>query len=597
MTQRSGFLFAWLGAALISAFAGSASAQEAVYAVHFEGVSVHSGSELEAFLEDALAEQCENKICEFSSVVTETEKSVQICPSDAAADQCPSLSAAQLNQLAMDLEAYYESEGYSLARRLNAYNDLGDVTIKMLEGRISRVDVCVRNAGDAPDDDAAADAAPMDCLENSSYHGAITALTSGLCSEDVDPTCSGTGVISNARLQGRLLLLNDLPGLEVKGILIPAMEVRREGTPEPESGDIVLQTVADRDRFDLAAVIHNRGAETTGRWQAAVIGGLNDAPVIGGRLEGLVAAAIGPSFIGDQFFGRLSYERYLGPWGTKVRLLGQAGSSLPRFSNTTIEVDTDTWRARAEVEQPIVRGRRFNAYGVVAFDVSEVNVDQFSLLQLEERVAAIELGLKADAIGFLNGVTSAEAQLRRGVAAFDATRAGAPNALRGDGSPEFYSVYGKLQRYQPLFSSVALTAVIEGQYADRALFSLEEYTAGDATLGRGFDPVEIIGDSGFGGSLELDYTRDLPAGLLPGEDGGRWRLFVFADGAAIYNRGNLPGNPKSAQIISVGGGAQITIDKKASFSIEAAAPLTRTPGTGLVAETGPRILATLRGFF
>ena len=365
--------------------------------------------------------------------------------------------------------------------------------------------------------------------------------------------------------------------------------------PLPD-GAIVLKVEADRDRFDLSGVVHNRGPETTGDWQAAFIGGVNDAPVIGGRVEALFASSITPDQFGDQLFGRLSWKRLIHGSGTVLTLSGETGASLPRVAGTVIEVDSDTWRGRIDIEHPVIRARKRNLYLTAAFDVGEVTLDQSGFGDAEERVAAFELGVRGELIGVLNGVSNGEIRLRRGVDILGATPRGSASALRRSGSPNFYAVTASLQRYQPIIDRVALFATLKGQYADRSLLSLEEYAAGDATFGRGFDPVEIIGDSGFGGSVELDYSRDAPDDWLPEWIDGRWRAYGFYDFAAIRNRGGgAPGNPKSAQIQSVGGGVQLIWKDRASIEFEGAAPLVETPGTGIAADTKAHFFVTLRG--
>src|SRR5687768_8666005 len=73
------------------------------------------------------------------------------------------------------------------------------------------------------------------------------------------------------------------------------------------------------------------------------------------------------------------------------------------------------------------------------------------------------------------------------------------------------------------------------QYALDALLSFEEMTAGNYTIGRGYDPATLSGDSGVGLTAELRGPRLMPL--------SRSKItvqpFVFGDAIWVWNKNDF----------------------------------------------------------
>ena len=58
-------------------------------------------------------------------------------------------------------------------------------------------------------------------------------------------------------------------------------------------------------------------------------------------------------------------------------------------------------------------------------------------------------------------------------------------------------------RYNDQIGPIAFSLSPRAQYSDDPLFAFEEFSGGNYTAGRGYDPGIITGDSGFGFQSEV----------------------------------------------------------------------------------------------
>jgi hemolysin activation/secretion protein len=114
---------------------------------------------------------------------------------------------------------------------------------------------------------------------------------------------------------------------------------------------------------------------------------------------------------------------------------------------------------------------------------------------------------------------------------------------------------------------------VSAQYAFNDVPSLEAFAVGGEYFGRGYDPSEIVGDSG--ASLKVDLQREL--GTLGGI-GAVFSGYGFYDLGAVYRRAVLPGGqPQHASLASAGIGLRVRYRASLYAYVEVAKPLTLTP--------------------
>ena len=145
--------------------------------------------------------------------------------------------------------------------------------------------------------------------------------------------------------------------------------------------------------------------------------------------------------------------------------------------------------------------------------------------------------------------------------------------LRGEALAEFRPV-----------PDIAVALGARGQYAGTPLLAFEEYSAGNYTVGRGYDPGTLLGDKGIGFQAELRFGSIVPK--TPNEVA--WQPFVFADAAWVSNEDRLFALTGRQRLASVGAGIRALFGDRARLEATIAVPLVRA---GLQTEKGdPRFL-------
>ena len=117
------------------------------------------------------------------------------------------------------------------------------------------------------------------------------------------------------------------------------------------------------------------------------------------------------------------------------------------------------------------------------------------------------------------------------------------------------------------------------------MFSFEEFSAGNYTIGRGYDPGIILGDSGVGLEAELRYGSLFPRGA---DDWGI-EPFVFLDQVWVWNEDRLLA-AGDGEVTSVGGGVRVAWGDRLRLEASLTLPLDRTI---FAPEREPRLLITL----
>jgi hemolysin activation/secretion protein len=141
------------------------------------------------------------------------------------------------------------------------------------------------------------------------------------------------------------------------------------------------------------------------------------------------------------------------------------------------------------------------------------------------------------------------------------------------------SLYGE---FRPV-PRLTLALGLRGQWSSGPLLSFEEFSVGNYTVGRGYDPGTLLGDSGVGMQAELRYGSAVP----PLPNAFRLEPYVFFDQAWVWNEDRIFSLPRQ-QLSSVGGGVRAAYGDRFRLDILLAVPLDRAP---FAARRGdPRLL-------
>lgn len=437
------------------------------------------------------------------------ETELQVLVGDAVGKE---LTLAELNEIAQRVTRQYRQAGYLVARAYLPAQDIkgGVVEIAIVEGRLGKLSV--ENA--SPLADAKVVAHLSDIKEGQAIDGSV--------------------------LERTLLLLNDLPGVEVKSSLKPGASVG--------STDLDIQ-LARRTPYAGSVELDNYGNRYTGDLR---LGTSFSAGNLAGLSDTLFLRAIASE---RMEFGRVAWQVPVGDAGTQVGagyaamhyLLGKDFASLNAHGIATV--------GSLYALHPFLRSRVANINGQLNYEQKRFDdqVDSTATSSLKT-VDAITFGLSGDRVDGLagGGLSNGSLAYVMGQLKLDAASLALDDAgHRSAGS------YGKLtarfSRLQVLGAGFNLYASVQVQESSKNLDSSEKMSLGGAQAVRAYPQGEIAADDAVLASLELRYgfANNWQASVF--YDAGEGHLNhspIAADtnnvrniaGAGIGLNYNLPGN-------------------------------------------------------
>ncbi|MCX7285361.1 MAG: ShlB/FhaC/HecB family hemolysin secretion/activation protein [Novosphingobium sp.] len=393
---------------------------------------------------------------------------------------------------------------------------------------------------------------------------------------------TGDEVFNQRRAERYLLLARDLPGYNVQLTLKPA------GTGP---GELIAEVAVLREPYVADLTVQNLGAEATGRF-----GGQVRAQLFG--LTGLGDATslsyYATSDLREQQVLQASHEFRPGADGLIVGGQFTYAWTKPDIAGLPagVSLSARTLYASLFAKYPLQRSLARNLWLSSGLDMVNQDVEFIGPLT-RDRIRVAWGRLDADAIDTRHVQPrwrlASSLELRQGLAILDATKGctGASCATlvptsRFDGAADATVVrwQGEIEQ---AFGKVSILLAPRGQYAFKPLFSFEEFSAGNFTLGRGYDPGDLIGDSAIGSAVELRGPRL----AVDRERTFRVQPFAFFDAAWVWNKG-VPG---SQRLTSAGGGLRSEIGSRFRVEATLAVPLERVALQ--TSRSAPRFLMTL----
>ena len=390
-----------------------------------------------------------------------------------------------------------------------------------------------------------------------------------------------------------LLLAGDLPGYTVRLTLRPA------GTaPGEVIGDVTVQHLPAYADF----TVQNGGSEALGRWGGLLRGQLFGLTGLGDRT---ILSVYSTSDFKEQQTVQVAHDMRLGPEG--MSLSGSFTYAWARPTVPNAAILARTLLGTIELGYPFVRRQSETVRGSVGMDIinQDVRLDHIALTRDRLRVAFLRLGIDAIPSDIGPRFSSAEppwhfntlVELRQGLHALGATDDCGPlgaNCLgpgnvppsrlegRSDATVIRLTAYGDVRPIPKLTFSLGVRA----QYSWKPLLSFEDFSAGNYTVGRGYDPGSLLGDRGYGTQLELRYGSRIPISeSRPAIEGyAFWdhaRVGHYATGIIITQREHLN---------SVGAGVRVNWQR---FTLDAGLAVPLTHVGPLNDKPDPRLLVSL----
>lgn len=371
-------------------------------------------------------------------------------------------------------------------------------------------------------------------------------------------------VFNTKKAERYLLLAKDVPGLDVRLALRPV-----EGSPGEVLGEV---SVRNTPVFaDLS--VQNYGSRAVGRYSALARMQVNGLTGLGDSTT--ISFFATPEFR-EQKVLQLSHAMRLGGEGLTLEGGFTYGWTNPTVTGATSDFHSRTLVASLEVKYPFVRSQAFNLYGAGGIDLVNQDVD-FGAVRLNRdrlRVAYARLdlsGLSRASLTGRDGFTPYEPnwnwglslEARQGLDILDASPTCAtvaacpgrvtPSRVNGSATSTVFRASGELD-YRPV-PAVTFAIAPRLQYSMDTLLSYEEYSGGNYTVGRGYDPGAVIGDSGVGFRSEVRLGSQFPKEPR----GTAIQPYAFFDAAWIWNRDMALAAVDPQKLFSVGGGVRATL--------------------------------------
>jgi hemolysin activation/secretion protein len=403
----------------------------------------------------------------------------------------------QLEAAVARIAAYYNSQGYPLVRVVIPVQTVRDgvIRVQVIEGRYGNVS-----------------------LNNSSK------VNDELLQASLAPLAPGK-VVSQVELDEALLLLSDVPGVKVNGVLKPGQTF---GTT-----DLVVDTVQSGSGVAGNVVLDNGGNRYTGRVRVS-----GTVFVVNPLQHGDVLSVSALSSGENMNYGRLGYDTLVNGNGTH---LGAALSALHYSLGNSLEALDAHGTAQVGslwVKHPLVRSQDVNLYGKFQLDRLQlrdrvdVNLSRTDR-HLDNMTASLEGDVRDKVL--TGAITSWNLGATFGRVGFDDDIAQSVDARSARAAGHYTKWNANIARLQGLSAKDTLYLGVASQWADSNLDSSQKISVGGPYTVRAYEVGAVSGDNGYTGTVELRHDLD-----ASGDN--RWQAIAFIDSAHVQiNKDVWPG--------------------------------------------------------
>jgi len=361
-----------------------------------------------------------------------------------------------------------------------------------------------------------------------------------------------------------LLEMGDIPGLDVRLSLSSA-----NGAP----GDVVGTMTVVSKRFSLLANVQNFGSRQLGRWIGSVRA---EAYGLTGMADRTFLSYSNSTDFKEVRVLQAGHDFALNNSGLRFGVRGSLAWSRPDLPS--LDLRSQSVIVGAELSNPIVRSVNRTIGAAIGFEMlnqkSDVHASGAVLPLTKDHIRVAYARLDGQ-FHFVNGMREiarldGRLELRKGLDVFGATKKGqfsgtaAPS--RFDGDPTATVIRGEASADILPGNTFEFDLAAYGQWSNHPVLNLEEYSVGNFTHGRGYDPGSVSGDRAYGFTVEPRVN--LPVTLGPVQV----QASAFYDWIHIENLDAGTINPKQT-LRSVGGGLRLVLPQRMVLDVTYAHPL------------------------
>lgn len=377
-----------------------------------------------------------------------------------------------------------------------------------------------------------------------------------------------------------LLLARDLPGYDVR------LTLRPTGTAP---GEVIGLVQVARQQLRVDANVQNWGSHNVGRFGGLLRAQIND---ITGMGDSTTLALFNTFDTREQTVLQAGHSMALGVSGLRGNIDFSYAWSRPDVLNGGLK--SETMILTAGLSYPLIRRQTTSLLLSGGIDFVDQDVEALGVPLTRDRLRVLFARAEADLIdpGSLASTDGWSAaaprwriggyiEARHGLSGLGASEgcgpapifAGClppdvpPSRITGDPSAFVLRAGGNAQ-FRP-FPKLTISIAPRAQYSPDPLLSFEEASAGNYTVGRGYDPGSLIGDSAVGYSYELRYGSLQPRG----ERDLALEPFAFFDAMWVWNH-----DAPDSRLYSTGAGVRGQWGRVGRFDMTLAMPLRNVAG-------------------
>jgi hemolysin activation/secretion protein len=326
-------------------------------------------------------------------------------------------------------------------------------------------------------------------------------------------------------LEQALLILNDIPGVRVAGLL-------RQGSALGASELVV--SLVDPPKVSSLFSMNNSLSRVLGEWNTNL--NVNISNPLPTR-PGVLSLGLSTSALNDYLRAvTVRYSTFVGDQGMVVSMGGLAASA--KLGASLVGIESNSYSLGPRVRYPLKRSRGVSLFIDSGLTLNHSRTTSEGLEIIADSSTVADVSLAAVDLGRFNGNTEATVGISQGLDALGSisTNAAAPSV--SGFSQRFTKLKYSASRLQGLPQDFSLQFNFLGQWSSDTLLSGEQVLFGGSTLGRAYDSGAVAGDSGFG--LLMELRKDMPAEkFIPRLANGKIQFFVFTD----YAEARLNLNP------------------------------------------------------
>ncbi|TCM14357.1 hemolysin activation/secretion protein [Novosphingobium sp. PhB165] len=464
------------------------------------------------------------------------------------------VALSDLYALAEKITARYRRDGYLLALAVVEPQDISDgrISLRVVEGFIDKVEF----SGTPPRPER--------------------------LSRNLAANISGSRPLRARDLERNVLLIGDIPGVNVQSVLRPSSTT---------FGAADLEIVTQRLPFEGFVSFDNQGSRFLGPYALSAGVSAYDRLGMGEQID-----LTGAGDIVDQtmfyFQGALTLPvNRGGPFaGNTIQFAAQYSQSEPDLPEEVFPFHTrsDNFEGRITFFQPIIRSRTDNLSARISLiwrDLENRVTDLPDDIRnpTREHVRMIQPRFTYDVVDGTGAVTMLDVLFNMGLSVLGSSERDDPRLVRVNADGNFFYISGSLARLQPVFGHFAVFGQMDFQWSNDPLPTTERFGVGGPRNGTGYPPGAITGDSGLSVRGELRYGHELSNKWLTGfQIYGRYDYGFASDVTkSPYDWNDLS---------TIGLGLRLNLLKALSFNPEVSHQLTGDPADCLNCRHDTRFL-------